>query len=190
VGLADPSHWVAVVFPEVKAVLAIDQAKGRNCGVITDAVRAELAALAEQYPEKVFSIILHQPFMSSTDKEYILESPCNGQIEFLMAQFKNKPCGFNLQHTPVGKLKDDSDYSFCYKNFTLGQLFDGYIFLAPLRELSGCTPLYPFVNEGNIQQALQQFPDPDWHDQVTNLEEMRAFILKNALRIDDLYKGL
>ena len=40
--------------PEVKAVLAIDQAKGRNCGVITDAIRTELAALAEQYPEKVF----------------------------------------------------------------------------------------------------------------------------------------
>ena len=40
--------------PEVKAVLAIDQAKGRNCGVITDAIRAELAALAERYPDKVF----------------------------------------------------------------------------------------------------------------------------------------
>jgi rfaE bifunctional protein kinase chain/domain len=40
--------------PEAKAVLAIDQAKGRDCGVITDAVRAELAALAEQYPEKIF----------------------------------------------------------------------------------------------------------------------------------------
>jgi len=42
------------VVPEAKAVLAIDQAKGRNCGVITDAVRAELAALAEQYPDKIF----------------------------------------------------------------------------------------------------------------------------------------
>ena len=42
------------VVPEAKAVLAIDQAKGRNCGVITDAVRAEIAALAEQYPGKIF----------------------------------------------------------------------------------------------------------------------------------------
>jgi rfaE bifunctional protein kinase chain/domain len=42
------------VLPEAKAVLAIDQAKGRNCGVITDAIRAELAALAEQYPDKIF----------------------------------------------------------------------------------------------------------------------------------------
>jgi rfaE bifunctional protein kinase chain/domain len=42
------------VLPQAQAVLAIDQAKGRNCGVITDAVRAELAALAEQYPGKVF----------------------------------------------------------------------------------------------------------------------------------------
>ncbi len=41
------------VVPQANAILAIDQAKGRNCGVITDAVRAELAALAEEYPEKI-----------------------------------------------------------------------------------------------------------------------------------------
>jgi hypothetical protein len=146
--------------------------------------------LYDKYPDKVFSIILHQPFMKSTATAYLMESPCKGQVESLMAQFKNKPCGFNLQNTPVGQIKDDSDYSFCYKDFTLGQLFDGYIFLAPLSELSGCTPLYQFVNEGNIQLALEQFPDPDWHDKVTNLEEMRAFILANVLRIDDLYKRL
>ncbi len=42
------------VIPEVQAILALDQAKGRNCGVITDAVRAELAVLAEQHPDKIF----------------------------------------------------------------------------------------------------------------------------------------
>jgi rfaE bifunctional protein kinase chain/domain len=40
--------------PEVNAVLIIDQAKNKNCGVITDAVRAELAILANQYPNTIF----------------------------------------------------------------------------------------------------------------------------------------
>jgi len=40
--------------PHAMAVLAIDQAKDKNCGVITDAIRTELAQLAEQYPNKIF----------------------------------------------------------------------------------------------------------------------------------------
>ena len=44
------------VIPQVKAVLVIDQVQERNCGVITDTIRAELAALAGQYPEKIFIV--------------------------------------------------------------------------------------------------------------------------------------
>ncbi len=47
-------HALRMVVPEVQAVLAIDQVKDKNCGVITDAVRDELATLATKYPEKVF----------------------------------------------------------------------------------------------------------------------------------------
>jgi rfaE bifunctional protein kinase chain/domain len=41
------------VAPEVKAILVVDQVKEKNCGVITDRVRSELAALAEKYPQKI-----------------------------------------------------------------------------------------------------------------------------------------
>lgn len=146
--------------------------------------------LYDKYPGRVFSIILHQPFMKKTGDQYQLVSPANGVIEDLMEQFRNKPVGFHLEGTPVGNIREDSDYSFCYKDFTLSQLFDGYIFLAPLKELKGCTPLYNFVNESNIQYALEQFPDPDWHEQVTNLEEMRAFILKQTQRVEEAYGKL
>ena len=140
--------------------------------------------LYDKYPGKVFSIMLHQPFVHKTGDTYTIESPCNGEMEFLMAQFKGKSRGFDLVNSPVGKMKDESVYSYCYKDFTLSQLFDGYIFLAPLHELKGCTPIYTFVNENNIQKAIEQFPDPDWHEPVTNLEEMRAFILANSQRIE------
>ncbi|MCL4302457.1 MAG: carbohydrate kinase [Anaerolineae bacterium] len=40
--------------PAVDGVVIADQVQERNCGVITDKVRAALARLAEQYPTKVF----------------------------------------------------------------------------------------------------------------------------------------
>ncbi|MDD5367893.1 MAG: PfkB family carbohydrate kinase [Anaerolineaceae bacterium] len=47
-------HSLRAVVPEVNAILVVDQVKERNCGAITDAVRAEIANLAGKYPEKVF----------------------------------------------------------------------------------------------------------------------------------------
>lgn len=146
--------------------------------------------LYDKYPDRVFSIMLHQAFFKETDDHYHLVSPADGVIEDVMEQFRNKPCGFNLINTPIGRLKDESEYSKYLTDFSLEDLFDGYIFLAPLRELRGCTPLYNFVNESNIQTALVWFPDPDWHEPVTNLEEMRAFILKNTQRVEEEYGKL
>jgi rfaE bifunctional protein kinase chain/domain len=42
--------------PEVDAVVVADQVPKRNCGVITDRVRDEIAALARAYPNKVFAV--------------------------------------------------------------------------------------------------------------------------------------
>ncbi|MFN7116229.1 MAG: ChaN family lipoprotein [Saprospiraceae bacterium] len=139
--------------------------------------------LYAKYPNKIFNIILHQAFTKKIDDRYIPISPLDGKIETLMAQNGNKPVGFDLINTPVGKLKDESIHSLCYNNFTINQLFDGYIFLQPLKALEGCTIIPDFVNEKNIEQALQQFPDPDWHQKVSTLQEMIDFIEANAKRI-------
>jgi hypothetical protein len=139
--------------------------------------------LHERYPNHVFSILLHQPFIKEMDGQYLWISPAKGSVEAIMAKNQNKPAGFDLRGTPFGDLKDDSQHALCYPGFTLGQFFDGYIFLAPLRKLEGCTPIKDFVHEGNIQHALEQFPDPEWHERVTTLEEMRTFIKNNAQRI-------
>jgi len=40
--------------PQVHAVVVADQVQERNCGVITDHAREEIAALAQTYPDKVF----------------------------------------------------------------------------------------------------------------------------------------
>lgn len=41
------------LLPNVNGVIVADQVQERNCGVITDRVREELAALGSQYPDKI-----------------------------------------------------------------------------------------------------------------------------------------
>jgi hypothetical protein len=98
--------------------------------------------------------------------------------------------GFDLMDSPMGRQPDPSIYSTCYKDFTLGRLFDGYIFLKPLSQLEGCTPIKGFVNEQNIEEALRQFPDPDWHAPVKNLEDMVRFIEENPRTMISGYNSL
>ena len=42
--------------PQVDAVIGADQVQERNCGVVTDAVRKELAVLADRHPDAVFIV--------------------------------------------------------------------------------------------------------------------------------------
>ncbi len=146
--------------------------------------------LYKKYPEKVFNIILHQAFTQKENNNYFLVSPCEGAIERLMKENANKPAGFDLINTPVGKLPDNSMNSMCYEKFTLEQYFDGYIFLEPLRELEGCTVIDDFVNERNFEYALKNFPDPDWHEKITTLDDLKRFIKSNSERISIQYQGL
>lgn len=44
------------LLPEVDGVIIADQVQERNCGVITDRVRAALARLAARYPAKIFAV--------------------------------------------------------------------------------------------------------------------------------------
>jgi len=93
------------VTPEAKAVLAIDQAKDMNCGVITDAVRTELAILAEQYPDKIF-------MADSRDH---------------MASFKNSIVKFNVNEaTNMLGIEPHGDHSAEFISKLSRQLFDYY----------------------------------------------------------------
>lgn len=146
--------------------------------------------LYQKYGDKIKNVILHQAFYNFPNQKPFLLSPANGQIEALMAQNANKPVGFDLLNSPLGKLKETSIHSMCYDDFRLEQFFDGYIFLAPLKELEGCTVDEQFLNEQNITTALKNQPDPDWHGRMKNLEEMRALIRKGSAQIKLDYSKL
>lgn len=144
--------------------------------------------LYRKYPGKVCNILLHQAFYNMPGESPNLLSPAGGRIEKLMDMNNNRPLGFDLLNSPMGKLRDYSRYSMCYEDFNLEMLFDGYLFLAPLGELEGCSVINDFVNEQNIGEALRNFPDPGWHGDINSLEEMQEFIKKEARQVEEAYE--
>jgi len=150
----------------------------------TDFVRLENGyfgnLLYAKYPQKVYTISLHKPFMNLPDTKPELISPANGAIEIIMQKMNNEPVGFDLVNTPLGKLRDDSYYSLGYKNFTLADFYDGYIFLKPIKQLSGCEIDTAFLTEKNWEQAKENVADPDWRPRPKSLEEYWKQFLEYA----------
>lgn len=127
--------------------------------------------LYRKYGNKVFSILLHKPFSNYPNRRPNLVSPANGNIEKIMAKLNYPKVGFDLATTPMGQLIDSSYYSMGYNNFKLSDIYDGYIFLAPLNKLHGCTIDTLFITDKNWQLAKQNIPDPDWRERPKSLAE-------------------
>lgn len=136
--------------------------------------------LYAKYPQKVYSILLHKPFMNLPDAKPELVSPANGAIEIIMQKLNYEPVGFDLTNTPLGKLRDDSYYSLGYKNFALEDFYDGYVFLKPIKKLLGCEIDTAFLTEKNWEQAKKNVADPDWRPIPKSLEEYWKQILEYA----------
>ncbi|GET24520.1 hypothetical protein NT017_08490 [Prolixibacter sp. NT017] len=127
--------------------------------------------LYQNYPGKVFNILLHCPFYNKPGKTPSLCSPANGKIEELMQLNHDRSVGFDLVGTPWGDLPDSSSYSMGYPNFTLSQLFDGYIFLAPFSQLKGSKIDEDFFKNKPWSETRKELPDPDWHGNIQNQQE-------------------
>lgn len=136
--------------------------------------------LYAKYPQRVYTILLHKPFMNRPDTKPELVSPADGAIEMIMQKRNNEPVGFDLVNTPLGKLRDNSYYSLGYKNFTLADFYDGYVFLKPIKKLSGCEIDTAFLTEKNWEQAKENVTDPDWRPRPKSLEEYWKQILEYA----------
>lgn len=132
--------------------------------------------LLRKYPGRVLHILIHRPLDNYPNKTPYLSSPANGAIESIMQLNGNKPIGFDLGNSPIGKLPDDSRYSLGYQNLSLGQIADGYIFLAPFSELQGCTIIDDFF-EGKVWEEIKKdVPDPDWRGGVNDLTTFKQQI--------------
>lgn len=132
--------------------------------------------LYRKYPDKVFSVLLHYPFGNRLNHSPSMVTPANGRLEEIMSLNRNQPAGFNLIHTPMGKLSDNSYYSMGYPGFTLDQLFDGYLFLAPVKDQEGCTIDEHWFDGHTWDEVKPNIPDPYWKPELHNLDEYMELI--------------
>lgn len=136
--------------------------------------------LYRKYGEKTLTILLHKPFDNYPNKQPYLVSPAKGSIEKIMKELNNLSVGFDLINTPLGKLQDNSYYSMGYENFTLSQIYDGYIFIKPINELSSCTIDKQFLTEKNWPTAKSSMADPDWKKRPDSIDEYWKQIIEYA----------
>ncbi len=131
--------------------------------------------LYRKYPNKIFNIMLHFPLEARDKSKVSWVSPANGVIEAIMNMNNDKPVGFDLMNTPLGRLPDNSFFSLCHNDFRMEDFFDGYIFISPFRSLTGCTIDPLFFENKDWADIKKQMPDPDWGT-AENLEEYKKQI--------------
>lgn len=142
------------------------------------------------YGTRITNVMLHQSLPALPGRRAFFEQPGDGAVERIMRLLGNRPAGFDLRHAPMGSIRDYSHYGICDRDFTLADLFDGYIFLAPFNDLRAATPDPGFIDEASLARAIEQFPDPDWTPRPANLEQVRAHLLNMAKQIDARYASL
>lgn len=145
--------------------------------------------LLEKYENQIFSIFLHGPIYNFPNRSPFFLSPANGEIENVFKLMANKPLGFDLGKSPIGKLKQNGWFSNCYDNFTIGDLFDGYVFLVPFNKMEDCSIDEDFFENKTWAEIKKQIPDPYWHEPYeTKKQYWEATIAKVNLK--ERYKDI
>lgn len=146
--------------------------------------------LLRRHPGRVASLLVHQPFPNRPGAQPAYVQPAQGAIERIMAKLGDTPRGFDLRGGIMGTLPDRSFYATCHADFRLADFFDGYVFLAPIRELRPATVDVGFVDETNLDAALESYPDPDWKPRPNDLAGFRAHLAAMAEEIRRRYASV
>lgn len=146
--------------------------------------------LLRRHPGRVVSLLMHQPFPNRPGARPAYLQPAAGAVERIMAKLGNEPRGFDLKTGIMGTLSDRSFYAMCHEGFTLSDFFDGYVFLAPIRSLRPATVDPDFVDAANIDEALRNYPDPDWKPRPNDLAGFRAHLAGMEEEIRQRYESV
>lgn len=146
--------------------------------------------LFRTYGTRIANVMLHQSLPALPGQSRAFEQPGGGAVEQIMHLDGNRPVGFDLRGAPMGSIHDHSSYALCDRELTLGDLFDGYVFLVPFSEARAATPDPSFIDETNIGPVIEQFPDPDWSTRPSTVAQARADLNEMARQINDRYAAL
>lgn len=146
--------------------------------------------LFRTYGTRVANVMFHQSLPALPGQSRAFEQPGGGAVEQIMHLNGNRSVGFDLRGAPMGSIPDRSYYALCERDLTLGDLFDGYVFLVPFSVARAATPDLSFIDQTNIDQVVTQFPDPDWSTRPSTVAQARADLVEMARRINARYAAL
>lgn len=146
--------------------------------------------LFRTYGARVTNVMFHQSLPALPGQTRAFEQPGGGAVERIMNLNGNRPIGFDLRGTPMGAIHDYSYYALCDRDLTLGDLFDGYLFLVPFSDARAATPDPSFIDQTNIGQVMSQFPDPDWSNRPATVAQAKADLVEMARKINSRYAEL
>jgi hypothetical protein len=128
-------------------------------------------------PTRIFMIALHFPWPGAAGYGSPPVLPADGVLDRTLeaAGTKWKRVGFDLNGTPFGALVSETAvYKHGYEPFTLDEFADGYIYVGPISKYDAVTPIPDFINEGNIEYARANSPNPG--DRTASIAEFNKSI--------------
>ena len=111
---------------------------------------------------RAFTVFLHAPWQSTeTSPSHLREGPpVGGEIDAVLASFKDRRVGFDVVGSPFGQLRDPNTYyALGHDDFKLEDFCDGYIYQKPFKDYEGVTTDPLFITEKNFADAVQGVPN-------------------------------
>jgi hypothetical protein len=138
-------------------------------------VRADLGSRA-------VTVYLHAPWVGPAGYGSHFRHPADGVIDALMLEEGPRPVGFDIVGSPFGELRiADAVYRHGYEDFRLKDFCDGWVYTRPISQYFGVSPIAEWINEGNLDRARMQSPNPLYRE--ASAEEFNASIA-GAARVD------
>jgi hypothetical protein len=107
--------------------------------------------LFRKYGDKVFQMgvhLAHEPSMILREGDKGERPVIHRFLESVMAAAGNKPVAFDVPGSPFAPLRDGRSYYFYWQpEATFADLYRGFVFLKPLKDLTRCGWLERFISE-------------------------------------------
>lgn len=146
----------------------------------------------DEIGERSATIMMHGPWPYQR-AQLLAVYPANGVFDSLMEDLPEdrRFVGLQIKGTELAEISAGrSDYAYKYNNQKLGDLCDGYILTGPIVKYEVVTPIPEFITEGNIDEALRNFPGPTVVEDVdvAGLNEYIAGIAANRAKYLERFK--
>ena len=132
---------------------------------------------------KSSTLFLHAPWTVEKSR-YGIDYPLGGVLDSLMDRYEgpDRSFGFYTAGTPFGDLPTAPGSLGTKNSLRLSEFCDAYVLLGPLGEYTPFSPVPGFINAGNFDRAVENFPGPK-ESMARTPGEFNEFIAGTAANI-------